>query len=344
MGEKDDGSGDLLDINLQVDPITGGVSGGMRISNKVATLFERILPVGWMGKRKAERAVYEHFYNKIRALQSGGGEGFTDAEIAVATGMLSDNVVKFMRLYKVLERAKEITEQRIAAGETPRLLPADASSPSTTGETSSDFENRIREDASLVDDETVGEMYARILAEEYLHPGAITKRTLGVLRDLDRPTAENFLKLVAMLIDGHVIPSDGKFINTSELIGLNLEGIIDLDDAGLVDSAPTRRKTWKGSGVAFLRLSGQNKAVVLAKEGDFEVEMGVYVLTPAGRQLARVLPVEPSVTVLPALLDHLKSKVGDGVVQFADLPSPTWIGPLNALTWATWRPDPGPLS
>ena len=64
--------------------------------------------------------------------------------------------------------------------------------------------NRIHEDMCLVDDEMLQEIYARILASESASPGSISLRTLGVLRYLDRRTAEAFALVQKVLFDSYI--------------------------------------------------------------------------------------------------------------------------------------------
>lgn len=335
-------SGDLVRIKAGVDPSTSAVSGEVALSDKWPHVIGRMLPVKWLGNREATRALCERLKNKLA-----NGEQFTESEADVANALLSEPIAKFIRLNSIVENATVIVEERISGGESPDALqlPANASSSDSSGadaSRSTDWGNRFREDAGLVDDETIADLYSRILAEEEMKPGSVSRRTLGVLRDLDVNTAKSFLKVVAVLVESDMIPQQREPGSPAlEVAGLDHRVLLDLDDAGLINAGADSVRSWEKAARHYVRLPMQKKIVQAfqSEGGDFSLELKVHMLTPAGRQLARLLPVDPSDEQAEALLRWIQASAKGTTLLVADLPSPRWEGPANSLSWQKWNDE-----
>lgn len=87
------------------------------------------------------------------------------------------------------------------------------------------------EDASQEDDETLQDIWAKILAQESNTPGSISKRTLNVLKNVSKDEA---LTLNDLIIDSFLANDNNYYCYRYD--GINLANIIKLSDAGLLTS------------------------------------------------------------------------------------------------------------
>ena len=166
-------------LRVKADATGLDVSVGRSLPN----LLGRLLPTKFRARRSVSDAITERILEKIRA-----DEEFDEAEVAFAEDVLNDQASKYIRLKQIQTRAFNLLEESPIT----RLLEEGHGDESSTSQTSDDWVNKFREDASLVDDELVREIYARVLKEETQRPTAFSLRTLGVLRYLDRDAATAF--------------------------------------------------------------------------------------------------------------------------------------------------------
>lgn len=290
-------------------------------------LLGRLLPTKFQIRRATNKAIAERILDGIRA-----NSNFDEAELAFAEDMLSEQAKKYVRLKHVQTRAHTLFEENppvplIGSGDTQE---------STTSQTSDDWVNKFREDASLVDDELVREIYARVLAEEARRPAAFSLRTLAVLRYLDREAATAFGLVQKVLINGlfvpQQLPNKDHILN---LVGLNHTTMLMLEDAGLVYSSTHSESSRVGDEVYFVA-SGYRRILVAhrADNAKFTAKLNVHLLTPAGKQLAQIAEGEPDESMFLAFVEWLRSQVGnDAKFQQAALPSRDWSGSSSELTW-----------
>jgi len=319
--------GDL--VRVKVGP--SGVD--VAASNKWPELISKVLPVRWVGKRNIERAVMDRIQRKIE-----GDEPFDDAEREFAEAMLGDRFAQFVRLKQIQARAVELTAvdvQQLPGG-TGNAEARDVRG-SAAETTSDDWVNKFREDAGLVGEAQVQEVYARILAGESARPGSVSLRTLGVLRYLDKAIAEHFSKLMQVTIDGSFIPGQdtpwGRAV--LERAGLSHDVLNLLDDAGLVNGATLSNMLYEEKPTHVWILTGHGIAVAGTKEDGtpFSVALTVHMLKQAGRELARIADCNADPTVERELIAWIRPR-GGGNVSTARFPNRRWTGDLRKLTWA----------
>ena len=349
-GEDTESSAMSEDEPDQLVHVDAGVSSegarlGLTVSKEFPGVLGRILPVRWTANRQATRVICDGIVGKLSQ-----GEELTAAERAFVDEEMDSRIGNFFRRRRIELRAAEIVDERLSAGEEPMpggyegeaLLPENAfEQPESTSQkqTAPDWEYKLRDDAGHVDDEMIRELYSQILAEESMRPGAISLRTLGVLRYLDRETAETFLKAVSILINRYLIPGGEDDEGVQEAAGLRHIDLLNLTDAGLINAgySATPRSTkvsWK------VTLSGQLQAVIIRREDDqeFALRLSGHVLTPAGLQLSRLVPITPSDGVSNALLKSLRERSpAEATIWLAKIPSRRWNGKGSELSWDEWR-------
>lgn len=239
---------------------------------------------------------------------------------------VSDSSARTLRRLQIVNRAAHALEGQQAAKSLPPI-PADASasSPSPGAATASDWITKFWDDAGLVSDQLVQEIYARILVGEAAKPGTCSLRTLRTLRYMDRLTAERFKMLLRGVISASWVPNAPKLLDTFEI---PFDTILDLNDAGLVDSNGSISKT-----IAADPLLEQYGPWVIRAEGFKGVQVPVYVLTAAGRELAKVAEVSRNSDDLLSIAEWIGTFRLRAGVTWAPLPPPGQIVQLESLQW-----------
>jgi hypothetical protein len=305
----------------------------LSVGGALPDLLARILPARFQIRRSVDKEIAQRIVERIRS-----NSDFDDAELAFAEDILSERAQKYIRLKHIQTRAYSLFE------ETPsvQLIGTGDSSEATTGETSDDWVNKFREDASLVDDDLVREIYARVLAEETRTPNAFSLRTLGVLRYLDREAASAFGVLQKVVFNGALVPQQSPDKDhVLNVVGLNHTTMLMLEDAGLVYSSAQSNSNMDGDSLHFMTL-GYGR-VFFAKRADgsrITAKLQVHLLTPAGRQLARIAECEPDESAFQALGSWFRSQLGGNIkLHYAQLPSRNWSGKAGELTWLPLSPE-----
>ena len=147
-----------------------------------------------------------------------------------------------------------------------------------------------------VSDDEMQNLWARILSGEANSPGSFSRKTVNLVADLDKSSAELFHKLCSFgwRIHGELFPL---IFDSAEPIyvdnGLGLYSLIKLDSIGLIQISDTLGfKLSKES--RQLPASYHLQSVLLtfpAEEGN-DLELGKVMMTPSGIELSRI--VEPT--------------------------------------------------
>lgn len=309
-------------LRVKADATGLDVSVGRSLPN----LLARLLPAKLRARRSVSDAITDRILEKIRA-----DEDFDEAEVVFAEDVLNDQASKYIRLKQVQTRAYNLLEESPIT----RLLEAGHGDEPSTSQISDDWVNKFREDASLVDDELVREIYARVLKEETQRPTAFSLRTLGVLRYLDRDAATAFGLVQKVLIDGTCVPMQSpEKSHILNSVGLDHATMLMLDDAGLINGATPSNYTKEAEIVTF-NLSGHCRIVALRRNDrqPLSVSVKVHLLTPAGEQLARIADCEPDESAFNGLTAWLGSHVTNSEVLVANVPSQDWSGRFGDLNF-----------
>ena len=148
------------------------------------------------------------------------------------------------------------------------------------------FLNHWREEAELIDDDDLRELWANLLVEETCKPNSISPRTLSVVKNLSRQDAQAFDKLCQMLIT-----SNSFLINER---GIPLNGtygdVLLLQDAGLISQASGGHLV-AGETDAYIGISPKAEEYFL-KAFAHKIDFSCHTLTTAGFQIARFVKRE----------------------------------------------------
>ena len=130
-------------------------------------------------------------------------------------------------------KAKCLERTLLVAASIIRNIPDESISDEPVNQT---FLNHWREEAELIDDDDLRELWANLLVEETCKPNSISPRTLSVVKNLSRQDAEAFERLCQLIVFSNTILLD---YNGLPLDGSN-DDIFLLLDAGLLNQATKR--------------------------------------------------------------------------------------------------------
>jgi Protein of unknown function (DUF2806) len=315
-------------IRIKVGATGVDVSAGRSLPE----LLARLLPSKFRIRRSVNEAITGRILEKIRS-----NTDFDEAEVAFAEEVLSEQAQKYIRLKHVQQRAYSLFSE---APPVPLIEPGDTPI-STAPQTSDDWVNKFREDASLVDDDLVREIYARVLAEEARYPTSFSLRTLRVLRYLDREAATAFGQLQKVVLNDAFVPQQSNDKNhVLQAVGLNHATMLLLEDAGLV-YASTQSEYSLDDEVLHFIASGHSRALAARRidSKKMAATISVHLLTPAGMELASIAECEPDEPAFMAFVNWLRTKIEDAIFQVATLPSKDWSGQFSELTWQPIDPN-----
>jgi hypothetical protein len=327
MADNEGQSSDLLRIKVDA---TGAE---LAVGSETPKLLARLVPAKYRLRGALNDAMIGRIIEKVRD----NGQ-LDENETAFADRLLSDEYKKCLRLADIQLRAETIFQQN----KDPKLLGSTPEQPDNPAvepleETSDDWLNKFRDDASLVDDDLVREIYARILAEEARSPRAFSLRTLGVLRYLDRQAATDFGNLQKVVFGAKYVPEQTQMVENDVLRHFDIthEVMLRLEDCGLVNASAHSWTTVTSFHAIKIELRNYNR-FILVKNPDgspIEVRLRVHLLTPAGRELSQISECEFQLDNFNRLISWLRTAAPAADFYCAELPHPTWEGSSSQLTF-----------
>lgn len=196
-----------------------------------------------------------------------------------------------------------------------------------------DWTARFFNEAQDVSSEEMQTLWAKVLAGQVERPGSTSIRTLGVLRDLDRSAAVTFRKLcsasVSLKPDGEHfldarVPSLGGRPGDNALkdYGLSFDSLNVLNEHGLIisdyDSWFDYRmcigivETPEPPQILRIPFCFENRFWILEpireRRGDQEFRLSGVALTRSGRELSRVVGLEPVPKYRQAVIDFFQKQ------------------------------------
>ena len=261
-------------------------------------------------------------------LRSGQDRKNLEADRAVVEGMLQTGVTNFryrgitMELELFADESQKETERLVINTENA-MLKADSVvdwSKVDLEQFNPEFRRRWILEASNVSDETLQDLWARLLAGELESPGSVSNDTMSIARDLTKERAEEFQTLCSVALcalDGTpaiVVGCGSPGANSLRPYGLSYEVLMRLahhrlivnDMTSYLDISidPSRPKVVaKQQGLTLeLRRSDDTKrtAAVHRIEG--------LLFTPAGKELFAVVQKVPNPAYTAAMLKALEQK------------------------------------
>ena len=147
-----------------------------------------------------------------------------------------------------------------------------------------------------VSDEDMQSLWARILAGEANAPGSFSRKTVNLVSDLDKESAELFVKLCsfAWTIEGTFAllildPSDEMYLQ--QRIGLFSLGL--LSSIGLIQINPLGTNLTSLPGATVASYHGNAVKLTLPKKDGNDLPVGTVMFTPPGEQLSQIIETTP---------------------------------------------------
>jgi hypothetical protein len=313
--------------------VKGGVSvEGANLEVRAGRSFPRFLARMFpraAARRDATSLIASSILDKIARR-----EALDASDVAYAREILGEPESKWIRRQQIAAKTMKVVEAlpKLAL---PPIEDAGTGAPSgDSGKTADDWINKFWDDAGLVADEMLQEIYARILAQESIAPGSCSMRTLLALRYLDHKTANLFAMIAPYVMGYEWIPND---LDLLTRFGVTHGQLLELDDAGLINSDSIKTLTLS-TDLSFIRWGG--RALMLNKAKD--LTFPAYLLRSPGRELARVAQVDQNPAYFFRVANWLKSKRTDLELAWAELPFPRWVGSTEALQWMQVPPPDAP--
>lgn len=317
-------SDDLVKVKSSLS--AEGASVELDLSANVPGVLARLFP-SVAARSRAKRLISTRILEKVQK-----GEALDSHDVQYATTVFGEAEAKWMRRQQIAARAATAIEEERRQLQLPPFVGDTEPQSGTASATADDWIDKFWDDAELVSDDLLQEIYARILAAEATGPGTCSLRTLRVLRYLDRQTAEYFGRLAPAIFNWDWVPREDKL---QEMFGVTYDLILELDDAGLIDSNALISKT-----VTVERLFIRWGTFVLSLEKSKGLSFASYPLTRAGKDLARVAQVQRQHDHLFAVGRWFGRLKGDMTIQWAVMPNPKWQGSVDALTWSALPSEP----
>ena len=200
-------------------------------------------------------------------------------------------------------------------------------------ETDHDWTARFFSEVQDVSSEDMQSLWAKVLAGEVERPGSTSIRTLSILRNLDQATAGLFRKLcsacVSIRLDGSNLwdvraPLLGSNVEGNALreYGLDFNELNVLNEHGLIISDYNSWRDYQASvglyrpqpkqGMLLIPFSFQGRHWILSptteRAADQEFRLSGVALTRSGRELSRVVDLEPMGDYAEALMEFFEAK------------------------------------
>jgi len=265
----------------------------------------------------------------LRRLAAGEAD---DADLEYAKHVFGRQEARWLRRQQIEDRAVAVLERKYAA------LPApDANSNAVEDkEIGPDWFEKFWDDAELVSDEVVQEIYAHVLAREVMAPGSSSMSALRVLRYMDPAVGQQFgdaIRIRAAFGEPDWLPNDDALM---ERFGITYTMILRFDDAGLLDSSAAVVRKFVQAAIVFVRY-GVWVVALSRRDGEpFDVQWPIYLLGRGGRDLARVAEVERNIDDFFVVSRWLRSKLRgpeEFDVRWAEMRHAGYSGEASSLMW-----------
>ena len=305
-------------VKFKTNVSAEGAGAELEVHRETAGLIAKLFP-GFSAKLRGRRIAAGTVLSKLEQAIP-----LTDVDLEYASSILGEAELKWARKQAVAERAERLLE----SDEYCKRLPAPTVQAPSDSPSDTDWAGRLLEDASVVSDDLLSELYARMLASGATQPENRSKRTLGVLRDMDRRIADLFAK--ALLVEcGDNVPQDDALLNA---VGLKYSDILELDAVGLLNSSATISNNVSTDDQFFFT---NNLRLMMFKEWK-GARLPIYPLSRAGRELKRIADVASDDDMFEKLLTWLKGKakgMPKAKLAHAVMPDRKWSGQISELQW-----------
>ena len=283
---------------------------------KLVEVVANAIGVSFEPKRLIRKAQAEAHAERIKAI-----------EHAKTNAMLAQDMEKYDQL-SVIERRVLLMEQKRQANINNVLEVAAQSLEEGTSVSpepvNPDWATRFFDIAQDISDETMQNLWGRILAGEVKCPKSYSLRTLDVLRNITCEEARLFEKVAnyVMYDKSYFVYYDSSFRKNGK-IDLTYEEIAKLTEIGLIQAGGglVHAHLHNRQGKTITNAMAYGNYVLLIEQPSTyqEVAFPVYPLTKAGAELFQLIKVTPNDAYLKMYADRLKNDYKDLKVSYAKL-------------------------
>lgn len=246
---------------------------------------------------------------------------FVDGKIKINNSDINNSEVKLLvanevkRLFNENENIKKIADFAYNELENNKI--------EVSEDIDEDWKNNFFDKGRKIYSEDLQFIFGKILAGEIKQPGTYSKRLLGLLSNLSQKEATLFNKISKYVF------SDSKnsfIISDREILskfGITIEDIIDLEEAGLINSNPlnvsgTNMYQYKGYLITFF---------------EQQPKLRIYCLTNSGKDLEKIINQEISVDYL----QEIKKKYNINKMNYSFIIKRKVIG--DQITYSLSKPQ-----
>lgn len=211
---------------------------------------------------------------------------FLDGKIKISSDDINNQEIKSLVANEVKRLFNENENIKRIADFAYRELENDKNE--ITEDIDEDWKNNFFDKGKKIYSEDLQFIFGKILAGEIRQPGTYSKRLLNILSNLSQKEATLFSKISKYVLTdskNSFIISDREILSQ---FGISIEDIIDLEEAGLINSNPlnvsgTNMYQYKGYLITF---------------NEQQPKLRIYCLTNSGKDLEKIINQEISVDYL----------------------------------------------
>ena len=159
-----------------------------------------------------------------------------------------------------------------------------------------------------VSSEHMQKLWAKVLSGEVESPGRTSLRTLDTLRNMTQREAEVFGGITPYVIDDDFVFCDAAFIKNQD--SLLYPKLLHLEECGLINVAPGLMTTitWGARTTMPKPYGGGELLISAGRNCGLKLDIPVFVLTTAGKELIRFVPSSVQLAYLRTFAGFLHSK------------------------------------
>ena len=172
-----------------------------------------------------------------------------------------------------------------------------------------DWTTRFFDAVSDVSTDEMQILWGKILAGEVNTPGSFSLRTLEAVRNMSKKEAELFSFMASFIINAEAemfVISDASLLKKYKI---SYTSIMLLDECGLINSSGTLSYNSTVSKTKALPIYNRRRIVFVSckTEEERKISFGVHTLTRVGKELIKIIDVEPNNDYLLDLAKYIES-------------------------------------
>lgn len=216
-----------------------------------------------------------------------------DGTLAIAASREVPHFVEHSLTRAAVTEAEQTINLRAAIREAEEIVAAAAQQPQPDlPPPADDWVNAWREGAERVSDEELRKVWARLLVNEVIAPGAYSLRTLAFVRTLDHADARLIRTLSSLVADGARVFKTPEYLRAA---GLDFSELIHLEEIGLLSgvSGLGLQVQYEVPGNSRIAVVFRSGAVFFYPDQPKNFSLPCYKLTSIGAEIVKLEPPSP---------------------------------------------------